>query len=387
MESSAGTLQILVGIAAVCFLLAVIVVGFVYIVRGGKNRKVEYHVSDSAITKRISTDPGSGSAEQAPIESKKSPIERFTEEIREKRKSGLVLAYYFDAVLAGFGDAISQDRAIDACISLDFKDSEIATLLDHLGYTLNEVAEKIEEDYSMSAEEWVALLYPFSKATSDIEKGKEVLEAISYAAADIDSDFVKPLVAHGISENEAIKLVYEESKQTLFEILDDIGFQKDPVSLAAVARLCDVDLSDADEYDKLRDEMDFSKALVVLKEFGKSLDEIVSIENSCSTIENGDIGGYLNDLKVAGFGTTEILCALMSECDEVNLGGMVSALQDKAMTEGEFIDFAVADKDDPYDLNTEFDEQDVDLEIKVRVLHNLFVALKQPTAKVVVSQS
>ncbi|TSC82048.1 MAG: hypothetical protein G01um101420_578 [Parcubacteria group bacterium Gr01-1014_20] len=306
------------------------------------------------------------------------PRDKFIDQIREERKSGKPLKDYFKDVAKGFEDSLSTDEALNACLSLDFEDTEIAPLLDVLGYTPCEIAEKIEADYSPSSEEWLALLLPFSKAEDQPGKCREVIEAIEYAGIDIDSDFIEPLTKQGITEAEAIKIVYEKSSQTLWEILDGTEIESDPSRLVEVAKQCEVDLSESEEYEKLRERIDFDKAIIVLQGFGKSLAEIIDIENGDNTIEDDALKGILKDLKSADYSTVEILVALFGDQDtEVYLSGIVGALTDEVISEDEFIAFALASETDPADIDSEFNEQEVELKVSSRVLHRLFTAIDE----------
>ena len=382
-----GSIFTLTNITMMFVIIAIIVALIRYGFGSKKDQKSEIQSFASSLSPSVS--PGTTTTPSEPMALVGVlPRNKFIDRIREERKSGKALKDYFKDVAREFEDSLSTDAALDACLSLDFENVEVAPLLDVLGYTPCEIAEKIEADYSPSSEEWVTLLLPFSKAEDATGKCREAIEAIEYAGIDIDSDFVEPLVKLGVTEAEAIKIIYEKSSQTLWEIIEGTEIENDPSRLVEIAKQCEVDLSGGEEYAKLRENMEFGKAFLVLQGLGKNLAEIIDIENDYNTIEDGAFKGILNDLKSAGYSTVEILVALFDDQDtEAYLSGIVAALADDIIGEDEFIAFALAAETDPSDINSEFNEQEVELKTSSRILHRLFTMIDEKAAQSVPAQN
>ena len=176
----------------------------------------------------------------------------------------------FAALTAENDSSDAREEIVTALAETGTKPEELAACLSAHGYSLSDIAEVLEKSYEPYAEQWLAALLPLSKENSPHDKAADVFSAVQSAERSdwIDGDydgiepdeFIKPLLTLGYSPADVATLLYTETSKNFGEAVAMLPDEQrlTPEAIGKLAKELEIDLSDNDAYNALRDDLDLN---------------------------------------------------------------------------------------------------------------------------------
>ncbi len=332
----------------------------------------------------------------APTAKKKSLTEEFYDRLA-------VLAKTTDAKSA-FSKALNESRTqfsgsdrvafedmLKAALDLNFGEVQLVSIMAEVGkYSTKKIAQFLGNYFDdMKIEKFPALLFPHVSGVSSKEKMDDIFSALDdvFDLDNLGNDREKLISAFfslGCSETEIAESLYNNTSSDIGDVITAMKWSSAPAAIGALAKTLNVDLTESDEYQSIRDMegIDFKTAAAILKESGKTAVEILDAENEYSEIGKDDEDEMKNiivALSEIGFSKKEILDAIWETdfTNELSAGETVGVLRSAETPVSEIVPLLVEKSVDAEDLDQQLrDDTDMELEMRVMIVGELLKALK-----------
>lgn len=334
-----------------------------------------------------SPDPLPKTAQAVPEEKDPSLVE-FRRRMESSAGQGNDLEVVFQKSFGDLAGDLTFEEALGEAAKMGYKVEDLALLMDKRGLSLQAIARFVDAQKEPDLLYLMRFLMPFAKGETTFEKAQSVVSAAE-DVWELD-DEVKVLVGALYDLNcepmDVARIVYEATSKRLGEIIPLLGLcEKLPQAIGDIAKKLEVDLSDYDEYSSMRDGgVEFDQAARILRDCGRSCEEILNAENSYDLLALDDVREIIDAFASAGFDLQDVLGGIWSSdfTDGESPANIVIALYDNEIPPEQIAELLQREEVDIDELEGEFLEQGMDLRTRVRILSAFLDELdkvKEPT--------
>lgn len=306
---------------------------------------------------------------------KSNPKKEFEDIIKSPVPQGYTPIEFFYNSFERMNNKISFEDALDEAIDNNFKAADIALIMDRRNYSFEQITESLNNGFVLNTKELVGTLIPITKENSIKEKMSTVVKALC-STCDLDGEeesVAEILIESGCSQEEALEIIYNNLQIEFGKIISAIRI-KEVETIAALAQKLNIDLIDDNEYESLRDAADikFSDATKILKKCGKSITEILNIENSYNELSLDDLEEIIITISGAGFTNQEIVNGVMHAEFTSNdtCGAIVKSLYENKIPIDDIVSILQKEETSPDDLDEELRDEDLAIRDRVIILYN-----------------
>ncbi len=318
---------------------------------------------------------------------KENPRERLTDWLRKQKVANLSLDTHTTLATAmiEFSERVTVDNIVRGALQVGYSPSEVSTFMLSQGYELGEVAGVLVDEENLEVRELADIVMPLAQGSTVAERAEKTFEIVKapFTVEDDDEDFLE-LPAHmGCSKEESVVILYRQTGLNLGAVIRLLKLDKEPDTVARIAKTLEVDLSDSNEYEELRrdDEIDFEVAARILKACGFDAETILSTEHSFNEFSDDQLEDAFTPLVTAGFSKQEILIGL-SRAEIVGDNSSAILVQfalDENISMDDIIRFLKNEDVDVDTMDEEMRELDMETETRINVLHAL-IHFNTPTS-------
>jgi hypothetical protein len=273
-----------------------------------------------------------------------------------------------------------MDDTAKAAMQIGYAPADIATFMDQRECQPEEIAAVLAGEANLDAAALANIIVPFVKGETVAARAEETIKVVKEALSEYEEDDLLPIPANlGCSPEEAAAIIHRNTDWPLGTVLVKLKLYATPNIAAKIAADADVDLSEEEEYNALRDGDDgaeFGAAAAILKACGKDAETILAAEDAYEEFDANTLDAIFPALSAAGFTNAEIMTGISesSILDENTYSTIIQTALDGKVPAKDIVAFLRQANADPEDLDEEMRDVDFGIRLRIDILHTLLHA-------------
>ncbi len=300
---------------------------------------------------------------------------RMRERLRERKIVSGDVVIALNVVSVEFGDRVSLDDRIRTALQVGFSPAETAKFMAERKYETSEIGTILVAECKLTVFELGEIIMPLAKDGDKAARAEETFEIVkdAYGLGDDDADLLQLPTHLGCSNEDAAVIIYSKTDMRLGSTLRALKLCAVPDVAADIARKLDVDLSDDDEYETIRedDEVGFDAAATILRACGKDAETVILAENAHDELSDDKLDEVFSSLSAAGFSHTEIIKGVIDSgiISRNSYAAVAQAALERKVPTGTIVAFLKDEGVDIDELDEEMRELEMETPTRIDLLH------------------